>query len=95
MSTRRTTAATSNARVTQEQVRRAIDRVSGLSADQALKVLRFSPSFTCEPVHQLVSRAVADLTVPQVKLMRSVIFSFPVDGGGSARRRRMATSPQC
>ena len=57
----RTTASTSAARVAQEQARRALDRVTGLTADRALKILRFSPAETCEPVHRLVAKAVADI----------------------------------
>ena len=57
----RTIAATSAARVAQEQARRALDRVTGLTADRALKILRFSPAEACEPVHRLVAKAVADI----------------------------------
>jgi ribosomal protein L22 len=55
------TASTHDARVAQDQARRALDRITGLTADRALKILRFSPAEACEPVHRLVSRAVADL----------------------------------
>lgn len=57
----RTTASTPAARVAQEQARRALDRVTGLTADRALKILRFSPAEACEPVHRLVAKAVADI----------------------------------
>ncbi len=43
MTSSRTTASNNAARVAQEQARRALDRVTGLTADRALKILRFSP----------------------------------------------------
>lgn len=61
MTGNRTTASTSAARVAQKQARRALNRVTGLTADRALKILRFSPAEACEPVHRLVAQAVADI----------------------------------
>jgi ribosomal protein L22 len=61
MTVRRMTASTSSARVPQEQARRALERVTGLTADRALKLLRFSPANACEPMHRLISAALADI----------------------------------
>jgi ribosomal protein L22 len=87
------TASTSTARVAQEHARRVLDRVTGLTADQALQILRFSPPDACEPVHRLVTRAVADLRqeFPEVTETHLVIAGGRVtDGEAITRVRRHA-----
>jgi ribosomal protein L22 len=93
MSISHVTASTSTARVAQEQARRALDRVTGLTADRALKVLRFSPADACEPVHRLVTRAVADIRreSPEVTEAELVVVGGSVtDGEAITRVRRHA-----
>lgn len=87
------TASTNAARVAQDQARRALDRVTGLTADRALKVLRFSPADACEPVHRLVARAVADIRreSPDVTEAELVVVGGSVtDGEVITRVRRHA-----
>ncbi len=47
-------------RITPMKARRVIDLVRGMSADQALAVLRFSPQAASEPVYKVVASAVAN-----------------------------------
>jgi len=87
------TASTNAARVGQDQARRALDRVTGLTADRALKILRFSPADACEPVHRLVARAVADIRreSPEVTEAELVVVGGSVtDGEAITRVRRHA-----
>jgi ribosomal protein L22 len=89
----RTTASTTAARVAPEQARRALDRVTGLTADRALKILRFSPAEACEPVHRLVAKAVADIRreSPLVTAADLVVTGGRVtDGEAITRVRRHA-----
>jgi ribosomal protein L22 len=93
MTVSHTTASTSTARVDQEQARRALERVTGLTADRALKILRFSPADACEPVHRLVARAVADIRrqSPEVAEADLVVVGGRVtDGEAITRVRRHA-----
>jgi ribosomal protein L22 len=87
------TASTSSARVAQEQARRALDRITGLTADRALKILRFSPAEACEPVHRLVAKAVADIRreSPEVAEVDLLVTGGRVtDGEAITRVRRHA-----
>jgi ribosomal protein L22 len=87
------TASTNAARVAQEQARRALDRVTGLTADRALAILRFSPADACEPVHRLVVRAVADIRreSPEVTEAELIVVGGSVtDGEVITRVRRHA-----
>jgi ribosomal protein L22 len=89
----RITASTPAARVAQEQARRALDKVTGLTADRALKILRFSPAEACEPVHRLVAKAVADIRreSPRVTEADLVVTGGRVtDGEAITRVRRHA-----
>jgi ribosomal protein L22 len=93
MNADRTSASTNNARVAQAQARRAIERVTGLTADRALKVLRFSPGEICEPVHRLIACAVADIRreSPGISEADLVVVSGHVgDGEAITRVRRHA-----
>jgi ribosomal protein L22 len=93
MTASRITASTNAARVAQEQARRALDRVTGLTADRALAILRFSPADACEPVHRLVVRAVADIRreSPDVTEAELVVVGGSVtDGEVITRVRRHA-----
>ena len=93
MTERHAIASNSTARVAQEQARRALDRVTGLTADRALKILRFSPGEACEPVHRLVLRAVADIRrdAPDVTEADLVVVGGSVtDGEAITRVRRHA-----
>jgi ribosomal protein L22 len=86
-------ASTSTARVAQEQARRALDRITGLTADRALKILRFSPAEACEPVHRLVTKAVADIRreSPEVAEADLLVTGGRVtDGEAITRVRRHA-----
>ena len=42
------------------KARRVVDLVRGMSADQALAVLRFAPQAASEPVYKVVASAVAN-----------------------------------
>lgn len=89
----RTTAATDTARVAQEQARRALDRVTGLTADRALQILRFSPADACEPVHRLVTRAVADIRRESTEVTEAelvIVGGRVTDGKAITRVRRHA-----
>ena len=90
MSMHPTTASTSTARVAQEEARRALDRVTGLTADRALKVLRFSPSEACEPVHRLISAAVASIRreSPELAEVDLVVLGGQVAEGEAITRVR-------
>ena len=90
---RRVTASTTAARVDQAQARRALERVTGVTADQALVILRFSPADACEPVHRLVAKAVADLrrSSPGVSEADLVVSGgWVADGEAITRVRRHA-----
>jgi large subunit ribosomal protein L22 len=56
----RVAAETAQARVTEAEARRVLDRVLGLPAPAALNALKFGASTTCEPVARLVERALVD-----------------------------------
>jgi ribosomal protein L22 len=89
----RTTASTDTARVAQEQARRALDLVTGLTADRALQILRFSPAGACEPVHRLVTRAVADIRRESTEVTEAelvVVGGRVTDGKAITRVRRHA-----
>jgi ribosomal protein L22 len=93
MTVRRATAATTSARVPRELARRVLDRVTGLTADRALKVTRFSPSDACEPVHRLISTAVAEIRreAPWLTEANLVVIGGNVtDGEAITRVRRHA-----
>lgn len=47
------------ARVSQAQARRILDRVRGMTATEALHALRFSAGTVCPPVGRIVAQAVA------------------------------------
>jgi ribosomal protein L22 len=90
MTSNRTTASTPAARVTQEQARRSLDRITGLTADRALKILRFSPAEACEPVHRLVAKAIADIRrdSPEVAEADLVVTGGRVTDGETITRVR-------
>jgi ribosomal protein L22 len=93
MTDSRTTASTNTARVAQEHARRALDRITGLTADRALKILRFSPAEACEPVHRLVAQAVVDIRRESPEVAETdlvVIGGHVTDGEAITRVRRHA-----
>jgi large subunit ribosomal protein L22 len=49
-----------HARISPMKARRVIDMIRGMSADQALAVLKFAPQAASEPVYKLVASAVAN-----------------------------------
>jgi hypothetical protein len=58
----RVAARTEQARVTQDVARRAIDRVIGISAPEAVTTLSFAAGSVCEPVARVIEAALAHAT---------------------------------
>lgn len=93
MTVHRSSASAGNARISQAAARRALDRVTGLRADQALRRLRFSPGDTCEPVWRVIAAAVENIRrqMPDVAEQDLVVVSGRVgDGEIITRIRRHA-----
>jgi ribosomal protein L22 len=93
MTVHRSSASVGNARISQAAARRALDRVTGLRADQALRRLRFSPGDTCEPVWRVIAAAVENIRrqMPDVAEQDLVVVSGRVgDGEIITRIRRHA-----
>jgi ribosomal protein L22 len=90
MTTHRTSASASSARVSQAEARRAVERVTGLRADQALRQLRFSPSDSCEPVWRVITAAVASIRreSPGITEADLVVVSGRVGDGETITRVR-------
>jgi ribosomal protein L22 len=90
MKVRRSSASSSNARVSQADARRALDRVTGLRADKALRELRFSPQDNCEPVWRVIAAAVANIQreSPGVAEADLVVVSGHVGDGETVTRVR-------
>jgi ribosomal protein L22 len=89
----RYSASSSNARVSQEAARRALDRVTGLRADRALRLLRFSPGGSCEPVWRVIAAAVASIRrdSPGIAEADLVVVAGRVGEGETVTRvRRLA-----
>lgn len=86
----RSSASTSSARVSQAAARRAVERVTGLRADQALRQLRFSPQDSCEPVWRVIAAAVASIRheSPDVTAADLVVVSGHVGDGETVTRVR-------
>jgi ribosomal protein L22 len=93
MTAHRSSASASSARVSQAEACRAVERVTGLRADQALRVLRFSPQHSCEPVWRVIAAAVAGIRreSPHISEADLVVVSGCVgDGEAVTRVRRHA-----
>jgi large subunit ribosomal protein L22 len=90
MTTPRSSASSSSARVSQVAARRAVERVTGLRADQALRQLRFSPDDSCEPVWRVIAAAVASIRrqAPHLTAADLVVVSGQVGDGESITRVR-------
>jgi len=90
MTTGRASASSSNARVSQAEARRALDRVTGLRADQALRRLRFSPGDSCEPVWRVIATAVENIRrqQPDITERDLVVVSGQVGDGETITRIR-------
>ena len=90
MTTGRPSASSSHARVSQAEARRALDRVTGLRADQALRRLRFSPGDSCEPVWRVIAAAVENIRrqQPGVSERDLVVVSGQVGDGETITRIR-------
>jgi large subunit ribosomal protein L22 len=90
MTTHRSSASASSARVSQAEARRAIERVTGLRADQALRQLRFSPQHSCEPVWRVIAAAVASIRqqAPDITEADLVVVSGQVGDGETVTRVR-------
>jgi ribosomal protein L22 len=89
----RYTASSSNARVSQADAQRALDRVTGLRADQALRHLRFSPGGSCEPLWRVIATAVANIRreSPDIAEADLVVVAGRIgDGEAITRIRRHA-----
>lgn len=89
----RYSASSGSARVSQQAARRALEQVTGLRADKALRLLRFSPQHSCEPVWRVVAAAVANIqrASPGVAERDLVVVSGQVgDGEAITRVRRHA-----
>jgi ribosomal protein L22 len=93
MTTPRSSASASSARISQAEARRAVERVTGLRADQALRQLRFSPEHSCEPVWRVIAAAVASIRRQDTRITEAdlVVVSGRVgDGEAITRVRRHA-----
>jgi ribosomal protein L22 len=90
MNPHRSSASSSTARVSQADARRALDRVTGMRADRALRRLRFSPGDSCEPLWRVVTAAVANIRrdSPQITEADLVIVSGRVGDGETITRIR-------
>jgi ribosomal protein L22 len=90
MTAPRCSASASSARVSQAEARRAVERVTGLRADQALRQLRFSPQYGCEPVWRVVAAAVAGIRrqAPHLTEADLVVVSGQVGDGETVTRVR-------
>jgi len=90
MTAHRSSATASSARVSQAEARRALERVTGLRADQALRQLRFSPQHSCEPVWRVIAAAVASIRqqAPDIAEADLVVVSGQVGDGETVTRVR-------
>jgi ribosomal protein L22 len=61
MTLHKSSASSNTARVSQAAARRALDQVTGMRADRALRRLRFSPDGSCEPLWRVITAAVANI----------------------------------
>jgi large subunit ribosomal protein L22 len=81
-------------RVTPPKARRVIDLIRGMSADEALAVLRFSPQAASEPVYKVLASAVANARVSAERASRRVeaedlvVQEAYVDEGPTLKRFR-------
>lgn len=50
-------------RITPQKARRVVDLIRGKQVEEALAILKFAPQAAAEPVHKLVSSAVANARV--------------------------------
>jgi large subunit ribosomal protein L22 len=83
-------AATTNARVTQDEAQRSLEHVRGMTVEQALKVLRFSPGHTCPPLERVLCAALADVRarVPGCSAASLVVSGGRVGEGDVVTRLR-------
>ena len=83
-------AATTNARVAQDEAQRSLEHVRGMTVDRALNVLRFSPGHTCPPLERVLSVALADAQarVPACSASSFVVVSGRVGQGDVVTRLR-------
>ena len=83
-------AATTNARVTQDEAQRSLEHVRGMTVAQALTALRFSPGHTCPPLERVLSAALADVRarVPELSASTLVVISGRVGEGDVVTRLR-------
>jgi ribosomal protein L22 len=90
MTTNRSSASSSNARVSQAVARRALDRVTGLRVDQALRRLRFSPEDGCEPLWRVITAAVVNIRrdAPELTEADLVVVSGRIGDGETITRIR-------
>ena len=90
MTAGRSSASAGNARISQAAARRALDRVTGLRADQALRRLRFSPADSCGPVWRVIAAAVENIRreMPDVAEQDLVVVSGHVGDGETITRIR-------
>jgi ribosomal protein L22 len=83
-------AATTNARVTQDEARRSLAHVRGMTVDRALAVLRFSPGHTCPTLERVLSAALADVRAraPELSASSLVVIDGRVGEGDVVTRLR-------
>ncbi len=76
-------------RMTPMKARRVIDLIRGLSADEALAILKFAPQVAAEPVRKVLASAVANAENNE-RLDREdlVVTEAYVDGGPTLKRFR-------
>ena len=83
-------AATTTARISQAEALRALDHVSGMTVDRALKVLRFNPGHTCPPLERVISAALAGVQsqAPEIDASQLTVASGRVGDGDTITRLR-------
>ncbi|GAA4848956.1 50S ribosomal protein L22 [Pseudonocardia benzenivorans] len=87
--TGRVTARSTQARVAADVARRALDRVEGMAATDAVQSLTFSAGHLCEPVARLIDAALAHATrVLHVPAALCVVESGEVGEGETVVRVR-------
>lgn len=86
-------ASTSTARISQADALRAIEHVRGMTVEQALSALRFSPGHTCPPLERVIAVGLADARAqtPELTATDVLVVSGSVgDGEAITRLRRHA-----
>jgi ribosomal protein L22 len=86
-------ASTRTARIPQDEGQRALERVSGLTVENALYILRFHPADKCEPVERVIAAGLADMQLADPGLTADAVIvrgGRVGDGDTITRLRRHA-----